>query len=82
MNKKMYVILILVDVILTFCCMGLCNPDSLLDFLETDPDTFMDVFYFSALFFNLLFILITSIFDIFSLIFSKIRKSLEKQGKE
>lgn len=82
MKKILSVILTVVDVILIFCCIDLCDPDSLLDSLETDPDTFMDVFGFGFSFANLFLILISLVYDTFLLIFRKIRKTLEKQGKE
>lgn len=82
MNKKTYVIFDLFEIFLVFLGFSLCDPESLLDFLETDPDTFRDVSFFGIYFLLFLYFLFNLVCDTFSLIFRKVRKSLEKQGKE
>lgn len=81
MNKK-YVILDILHVILVFLCFFLLDIDSINDFLETDPDTFADVVWFGAFSLLLFYLLLNLVYDTFLLIFRKVRKSLEKQGKE
>lgn len=81
MNKK-YVILDILHVILVFLCFFLLDIDSINDFLETDPDTFTDVVWFGAFSLLLFYLLLNLVYDTFLLISRKVRKSLEKQGKE
>lgn len=50
MNKKTYVIFDLFEIFLVFLGFSLCDPESLLDFLETDPDTFRDVSFWYLFF--------------------------------
>lgn len=82
MNKKTYVIFTIFQIFLIFLGFSLCDIDSIKDFLETDPDTFSDVVWFGAFSLLLFYVLFDLVCDTFSLIFRKVRKSLEKQGKE
>lgn len=78
MNIKIYVIVIIL-LILGFSS---CDLVYLLDLLEADSQIFIDIFNFGLLSGCFLFILFSLVFDTLFLISRKIRKSLEKQGKE
>lgn len=82
MKKILFVVFTIFVVILLFLALCLCDPYSLLEFEKTDPDAFMDVYRFGVLSSYLFSILIELVCDTFLLIFRKVRKLLEKQGKE
>lgn len=82
MKKILFDILIIVLVISIFLDFSLCDPVYLLDLLEADSQIFTDIFDFGFLCGFFLFILFDFVCDTFLLIFRKVRKSLEKQGKE
>lgn len=81
MNKK-FVILNILQVILVFLCFSSLDLDFILEFFETNFDSFSDIYYFGFLSAFLYLSLLYFVLELFSLIFRKIRKSLEKQGKE
>lgn len=81
MKKILSVILTVVEVIFLVRGFVLCYPYSA-ELYKTDYDSFINVFCLGFLYSTFIFEVFPRVVNSLVLIFRKIRKTLEKQGKE